>query len=95
LFQRRAGKGIKDLVSMELALTHKEFEEGKRVSPKTTQKTARKISTRFDFDEDEFEEPAIPKKEDAAQRRKFQKDKTKMKRDRRRNLNVGLEPDED
>ncbi len=95
LFQRRAVKGVKDLVLMEQALTQKEFEEGKRVSPKTTQKTRRQISSRLDFDEDEFEESAIPKKEDAAQWRKFQKDKTKMKRDRRRNLNVNLDSEED
>ena len=95
LSRRRAIKGTKDLVEMELALTDKEFEEGKRVSPKQTQKIARKTSSRFDFDEDELEESIIPRKEDAAQWRKFQKDKTRMKRDRRRNLNVGLESDED
>jgi ADP-ribosylglycohydrolase len=94
LFQRRAGKGLKGLVEMELALTLKEFEEAKRVTPKKAQKETGRISSRFDFDEEEFEETAIPKKEDAAKWRKFQKDKTKMKRDRRRNLNVGFEPDE-
>jgi len=93
LFQRRAGKGLKNLVDMELALTNKEFEEGKKITPKTTQKSEQKISFGFDLDEEGFEEPAIPRKEDAAQWRKFQKDKTKMKRDRRRNLN--LEPDGD
>jgi len=95
LFRRRAVKGVKDLVQMEQALTNKEFEEGKKLTPKTAQKTARKISSRFDFDEDEFEESAMPKKEDVAKLRKFQKDKTKLKRDRRRNLNVDFEPDED
>jgi ADP-ribosylglycohydrolase len=94
LFQRRAGKGLKDLVEMELALTNKEFEEAKRVTPKKAQKEAGKTASRFDFDEDEFEEYAMPKKEEVAKWRKFQKDKTKMKRDRRRNLNVGFEPDE-
>jgi len=95
LSKRRAVKGIKDLVEMELALTDKEFEEGKTISPKPTQKISRKTSSRFDFDEDEFGESTLPKKEDVALWRKFQKDKTRMKRDRRRNLNVGLEPDED
>jgi ADP-ribosylglycohydrolase len=95
LFQRRAVKGIKDLVDMELALTNKEFDEGKRISPKTAQKTSGKTSSSFDFDEDEFEESVIPKKEDAAKWRKFQKDKTKMKRDRRRNLDLGFDSDED
>lgn len=95
LFKRRAVKGSKNLVDMELALTHKEFEEGKKLTPKMPQKDSRKISSRFSFDEEEFEESAIPKKEDVAQRRKFQKDKTKMKRDRRRNLNLGIELDEE
>jgi ADP-ribosylglycohydrolase len=95
LSRRRAVKGVKGLVEMELALTDKEFEEGKRISPKVTQNISRKSSARFDFDEDEFEESIIPKKEDVAQWRKFQKDKTRMKRDRRRNLNIGFEPDED
>jgi ADP-ribosylglycohydrolase len=95
LFRRRAVKRVKDLAQMEQALTHKEFEEGRKVTPKTAQKVTRKISSRFDFDEDEFEEFAMPKKEDKAKLRKFQKDKTKMKRDRRRNLDVDLEADED
>jgi ADP-ribosylglycohydrolase len=95
LFRRRAVKGGKDLALMEQALTFKEFEEARKVTPKTAQKTTGKISSRFDFDEDEFEESAMPKKEDKAEWRKFQKDKTKMKRDRRRNLEVDFEPDED
>lgn len=95
LCQRRAVKGMKNLVDMELALTNKEFEEGKKLAPKTAQKISPKKSSRFDFDEEEFEESAIPKKEDAAQWRKFQKDKTKMKRDRRRNLNWEMPSDED
>ena len=95
LFRRRAVKGLKNIVAMELALTNKEFEEGNKFSPKLTQKTGHKIAPRFDFDEEEFEASAIPKKEDVAQWRKFQKDKTRMKRDRRRNLNFGIDADED
>ncbi len=95
LSQRRAVKGLKNFVDMELALTNKEFEEGKKNLPKTMQKPSHKISSGFDFHEEEFEESVIPKKEDAARRRKFQKDKTKMKRDRRRNLKLDFESDED
>jgi ADP-ribosylglycohydrolase len=95
LFRRRAVKGVKDLIQMEQALTYKEFEEGKRLTPKTAQKHTRPVASRFDFDEDEFEESAMPKKEDKEKFRKFQKDKTRMKRDRRRNLDVGLETDDD
>jgi len=94
LFKRRAVKGLKNFVDMELALTKKEFEEGKKFSPKTTQKPSRKISSGFDLDGEELEESVIPKKEDTALWRKFQKDKTKMKRDRRRNLKLDFEPDE-
>ena len=94
LFQRRTVKGLKNLVDMELALTNKEFEEAKKFSPKTTQKPSRKISSGLDLDAEELEASVIPKKEDAALWRKFQKDKTKMKRDRRRNLKLDFEPDE-
>ena len=95
LFHRRAPKGLKNLVEMELALTNKEYEEAKKIEPKLTKKVERKTSFKFDLDEEEDEEQTIPKKEDAAQWRKFQKDKTKMKRDRRRNLSTDLETEED
>ena len=43
LFRRRAVKGVKDLVQMEQALTHKEFEEARKVTPKTAQKPREKF----------------------------------------------------
>jgi ADP-ribosylglycohydrolase len=82
LFQRRMKKDMKLLSDMEMALTAKELEEAKRYQPKELKKVLKPIS--IDFWEDE--EDIVPSKEDRVQWRKFQKDKTKSKRDRRKNL---------
>jgi len=82
LFHRRMKKDMKGLVDMEIALTNKEAEEAKRYLPKETRKVLKSI--KIDFSEDE--EDIVPSKEDRAQWRKFQKEKTKAKRDRRKNL---------
>ena len=82
LFHRRMKKNAKVLVDMELALTNKETEEGKRYVPKETRKVLKSIN----IDSWEDEEDIVPTKEDRAQWRKFQKQKTKAKRDRRKNL---------
>jgi ADP-ribosylglycohydrolase len=81
LFQRRMKKDMKLLSDMEMALTAKESEEAKRYQPKELKKVLKPIS--IDFLEDA--EDIVPSKEDRAQWRKFQKDKTKSKRDRRKN----------
>jgi ADP-ribosylglycohydrolase len=86
LFLRRFTKGLKDLPTMELALTQKEFEERRKFSPKLTRKPSGKGAPVIEFRDDGREESEVPRKEDAAKWRKFQKDKTRMKRDRRRNL---------
>ncbi|MEK9629848.1 MAG: ADP-ribosylglycohydrolase family protein [Nitrospinota bacterium] len=82
LFQRRLKKEAKTLFDMETALTHKEAEEAKRYLPKETKKIVKPVT--IDYWDDEEEK--IPSKEDRAQWRKFQKEKTKSKRDRRKNL---------
>jgi ADP-ribosylglycohydrolase len=82
LFQRRMKKDMKPLADMETALTAKEAEEAKRYQPKEAKKILKPIA--IDFWEDE--EDIVPSKEDRAQWRKFQKEKTKSKRDRRKNL---------
>jgi len=82
LFHRRMKKDAKVLFDMEIALTNKEAEEAKRYLPKEPRKVLR--STNIDSWEDE--EDIVPSKEDRAQWRKFQKEKTKAKRDRRKNL---------
>jgi ADP-ribosylglycohydrolase len=86
LFQRRMKKDMKPLADMEMALTVKESEEAKRYQPKEAKKILKPIA--IDFWEDE--EDIVPSKEDRAQWRKIQKEKTKSKRDRRKNI-----PDED
>ena len=93
MFLRRFTKGLKDLETMELALTQKEFEERRKFSPKLTRKVSGKgapVAEVRDGDRDEFE---IPSKEDRSKWRKFEKDKTRMKRDRRRNMEP--EPEEE
>ena len=82
LFHRRMKKDAKLVVDMEIALTNKESEEGKRYLPKETRKVLKSIN----IDSWEDEDDIVPSKEDRAQWRKFQKEKTKAKRDRRKNL---------
>jgi ADP-ribosylglycohydrolase len=93
LFLRRFPKGLKDLQSMELALTQKESDDSRKFSPKTTRKVSGRGAPVAEVRDDGGEESEIPRKEDRGNWRKFQKDKTRMKRDRRRNLK--LEPDEE
>ncbi len=82
LFQRRMKKDMKPLADMETALTAKESEEAKRYQPKETKKILKPLA--IDFWEDE--EDIVPSKEDRVQWRKFQKEKTRSKRDRRKNI---------
>jgi len=82
LFQRRMKKDMKPLADMETALTAKEAEEAKRYQPKETKKILKPIT----LDSWEEEEGVVPSKEDRAKWRKFQKEKTRSKRDRRKNL---------
>lgn len=82
---RRAKKEQKDLFDMEAGLTAKEFEEGKRNLPKVTKKGIQLKPSDL-WDEEEDDDSSIPSKEDRAQWRQFQKEKTKSKRDRRKNF---------
>lgn len=91
LFLRRFTKGLKDLQAMELALTQKEADDGRKFSPKLTRKVSGKGAPVAEVrGGDEFD---IPRKEDRGSWRKFEKDKTRMKRNRRRNLEP--EPEEE
>lgn len=85
LSARRAKKDQKELFNMESALTAKEFEEGKRCLAKDTKKSSRIKMSSEDIWDDE-EESLVPSKEDRVEWRKFQKEKTKSKRDRRKNI---------
>ncbi|MZG29328.1 MAG: hypothetical protein F3741_00740 [Nitrospinae bacterium] len=81
---RRGKKDQKNLFDMEAGLTAKEFEEGKRNLPKETKKGVQ--IKPLDLWDDEEAEDSVPSKEDRAQWRKFHKEKTKSKRDRRKNI---------
>jgi ADP-ribosylglycohydrolase len=81
---RRGKKDQKDLLIMEAGLTTKEFEEGKRNLLKGVKKGIQLKSS--DLWDEEEEEHSFPSKEDRAQWRHFQKEKTKAKRDRRKNI---------
>ncbi len=85
LSARRVKKEQKHLFDMEAGLTAKEFEEGKRCLTKEIKKASRIQMQSQDIWDDE-EESSLPSKEDRAQWRKLQKEKTKSKRDRRRNI---------
>ncbi len=80
LFQRRIKKDMKAIADMETALTAKELEEAKRHQPKEIKKSPMFLDV---WEDEEF---TIPSKEDRAKWRKFQKEKAKSKRDRRKNL---------
>ena len=82
LSTHRIKKEQKDLVTMEAGLTSKEFEESKRNPPKESKKSTQiKLQDLWDDDE-----TPVPSKEDRAEWRKYQKDKTRSKRDRRKNI---------
>jgi ADP-ribosyl-[dinitrogen reductase] hydrolase len=81
---RRNQKDKKDLFNMEAGLTAKEFEEGKRNLPRGSKKGIQLKSSNFEDEEEDL--TSVPSKEDRAQRRQFQKEKTKSKRDRRKNI---------
>ncbi len=83
---RRFPKGMKDLFEMESALSNKEMQEGKRFLPDKAKSAIGKGKSSAFFFDDDFEESIVPPREDMAARRKFQKDKTRQKRDRRRNI---------
>ncbi len=83
LYLRKMKKGAKPFVDMEMALTVKEAEEAKRYQPKETKKIIKPFVTLDYWDE---EQDIVPPKEDRAEWRKFQKEKTKSKRNRRKNL---------
>ena len=81
---RRGKKDQKDLFNMEAGLTAKEFEEGKRNMPRGAIKGIQLKSS--DLWDEEEDKTFVPSKEDRAQWRQFQKEKTKSKRDRRKNI---------
>ena len=80
----RTKKEQKHLFDMEAGMTAKEFEEGKRCLTKEIKKSSRTQMQSLDLWDEE--ESSAPSKEDRAKWRKLQKEKTKSKRDRRKNI---------
>ena len=83
LFLRRIKKDAKSLADMEMALTTKEAEEAKPYQHKEMKKIIKPVVTVDCWEE---EQTIVPSKEDRAQWKKFHKEKTRSKRDRRKNL---------
>lgn len=86
LARRKSGKGGKDLAAMELGLTNKESEERKRFLPKEAKKPDKKKVSLDDLwlEDEEPRETIAQIKEDPYKWRKFERDKTRKKRERRR-----------
>ncbi|MFQ5717563.1 MAG: ADP-ribosylglycohydrolase family protein, partial [Nitrospinales bacterium] len=83
---RRYPSGLRGLYEMESSLTLKEREEGKkyiRLKPRKPQQKTKPTALSL---EEDAALPSISKKDDPALWRKRQKEKTKNKRDRRKNL---------
>ena len=80
----RTKKEQKHLFDMEAGMTAKEFDEGKRYLTKEIKNPSRTQMQSLDLWDEE--ESSAPSKEDRAQWRKLQKEKTKSKRDRRKNI---------
>lgn len=90
LFLRQDQKKLKDIVEMESGLTHKEYEDQKKYGAWDVKKVSAKIEE-IGFDDDELELSKVPRKDDPLKWRKFQKDKSRMKRDRRKNLSKEMD----
>lgn len=76
----------KDLLDMELGLTQKEAEERRKYISKEPQKSAKKGSVLEDLWLEDSEDTLLQLKEDPRRWREFERDKTRKKRDRRRNV---------
>ena len=87
LARRKKGSVGKDLLEMELGLTQKEAAERRRFLPKEPVKTSKKASVIEDLWLEEEAGDTLPQlREDPRRWREFERDKTRKKRDRRRNL---------
>ena len=85
LFSGRFPKAAKDLYEMELGLTKKEFDVGKKYFSKTPVNFSRPTpSPNLSWEDGDNKKPIIPEKSDALNWRKFEKDKSRAKKDRRK-----------
>ena len=85
LFSGRFPKAAKDLYEMELGLTKKEFDVGKKYFSKTPVNFPRPTPRpNLSWEDGDNKKPIIPEKSDALNWRKFEKDKSRAKKDRRK-----------
>ncbi len=82
---RRQNPNLKNLFEMESSLTQKEYDQRQRYLQKEPKKKSKSAKPRNLIDA-AIQDLSAPEKEDKGKWRKFQKDKTRKKRDRRRNL---------
>jgi ADP-ribosylglycohydrolase len=87
LARRKKGSVGKDLLDMELGLTQKEAEERRKYMPREPAQATKKGFFLEDlWLEEEAEGTLLQLKEDPRRWREFERDKTRKKRDRRRNV---------
>jgi len=87
LFSGGFPKAAKDLYEMELGLTTKEFDVGRKYFSKTPVNFFRPTPRpKLSWEDGDNKKPIIPEKSDALNWRKFEKDKSRAKKDRRKYL---------
>ena len=86
MFSNSFPKKAKDIYEMELGLTLKEFEVGKKYPQKATKFARPTPRPMLSWEDENSSESIIPEKSNAASWRKFQKDKSRVKKDRRKHL---------
>jgi ADP-ribosylglycohydrolase len=88
LFSRSFSKKAKDVYEMEMGLTSKEFELSKKYFQKATNFTRPTPRPKLSWEDEGTNESNIPEKSDTINRRKFEKDKSKAKKNRRKNSKI-------
>ena len=86
LFSNSLPKKAKDIYEMELGLTLKEFELGKKYFQKATKFTRPTPRPKLSWEDENTNKLNIPEKSDAVNWRKFEKDKSRNKKNRRKHL---------
>ena len=86
LFSGSFPKDAKDIYEMELGLTLKEFEVGKKYFEKGKNFSRPTPRPTLSWEDADTDESNIPEKSDVANWRKFEKDKSRIKKNRRKNL---------
>lgn len=89
---RRQNPSLKNLFEMESSLTQKEYDQRQRYLQKEPKKKSKSAKLQKGLDS-ENQDSSLPQKDNKGQWRQYQKDKTRSKRDRRRNLSPSPDPE--